>query len=121
MTLAKWLGENESILGAYLIAHSWWAHWHFQALLVVFYPWAEGDCAAVSPSAWGAVPGAAGAGRSGGRSAAAAPSLVTWAAFNPLAAYSGISSELSLFIQEHFRRKAPLCFAIYFDRQHPDL
>lgn len=73
------------------------------------------------PSVRAAVPGAAGTGRSGGRSVAAAPSLVTWTAFNPLAAYSGISSELSLFIQEHFRRKAPLCFAIYFDCQHPDL
>lgn len=52
---------------------------------------------------------------------AAASSLVNGTAFNPLTAYSGISSELSIFIQEHFRRKAPLYFAIYFPCQHPDL
>ena len=60
-------------------------------------------------------------GRSGGRRTAAASFLVNGMAFNALAAYSGISSELSIFIQEHFRRKAPLCFAIYFPCQHPDL
>lgn len=52
---------------------------------------------------------------------AAASSLVSWMAFNPLAAYSGISSQLSIFIQEHFRRKDPLCSAVDSPCQHPDL
>lgn len=79
-----------------------------------FYPWADGGRAAGCPSAGVALPGAAVAGQVGRQAWAAASSLVHGMAFSPLAAYAGISSELSIFFQEHFRRKAPLCFAIDF-------
>lgn len=57
----------------------------------------------------------------GHRRATAPSPLVTGTAFSPLCAKPGISSELSIFVQEHFRRKAPLCCALHLPRQHPDL
>lgn len=121
MTLAKWLEENQSVLGARLLAHPQWSHWHFQALLIVFNLGPMGAVQLSVPLLGRPCQVLPAQGRSGGRRAAAASSPVNGTAFNPLAAYSGISSELSIFIQEHFRRKAPLCFAVYFPCQHPDL
>lgn len=96
------------MLGAHLLAHPRRSRWHFQALLIFFILGLMGAVQLGAPLlGWPCRVLLSQAGRDS--------SLVHGMAFSPLAAYSGISSELSIFFQEHFRRKSSfmLCYRFF--------